>query len=243
LQEVQEGYPAKDAGLMAGDRIVSVNGRITSNWYDLTSTLKDAINQNFQEVTLTYERQGERYTVDLPFGENNKIGIMVEPVYEKVGFFRSVYLAGFQCYYWTALSLKTIAEKIYHKQAPDMAGPIGIFELVGKGVHRGAQDYFFLIALISVAIGMFNLFPIPILDGGHIVFFIIEGITKKRPTEKVFNNACGVGAIILISLVLFATYQDVGRLKNKGVNKTKIANSQMQTEQAPEAEVQEAQND
>ena len=246
LQAVQAGYPAEAAGLMAGDKIINVNGNNTSNWRDLLLTLGNAAKENLTEVTLTYERQGKQNTVNVPFGENNKIGIVVEPVYEKVGFFKSAYLAGYQCYYWTALSLKTIAEKIYHKQAPDMAGPIGIFELVGKGVHRGLDDYFFLIALISVAIGMFNLFPIPILDGGHIVFFIIEGITGKRPTEKVFNNACGVGALILISLVLFATYQDVGRLKNKGVNKTKIANSQMQTEQAQGAEVpaaQEVQND
>ena len=246
LQDVQEGYPAQAAGLMAGDKIVDINGNKTNNWKDLILTLNNAAKDNLQEVTLTYERQGQRHTVDVPFGENNKIGIIVEPVYEKVGFFKSVYLAGYQCYYWTALSLKTIAEKIYHKQAPDMAGPIGIFELVGKGVHRGAEDYFFLIALISVAIGMFNLFPIPILDGGHIVFFIIEGITGKRPTEKFFNNACGVGAMILISLVLFATYQDVGRLRNKSANQTKIANAQVQAEQAPEAEIQteqEAAND
>ena len=237
LHEVQEGYPAQAAGLMAGDKIVNINGKNTNNWKDLILTLNKAAKDNLKEVSVTYHRQGEESTVNIPFGENNKLGIMVEPVYEKIGFFKSLYMGAYQCYYWTALSLKTIADKIYHKQAPDMAGPIGIFELVGKGVHNGAEDYFFLIALISVAIGMFNLFPIPILDGGHIVFFIIEGITKKRPTEKVFNNACGVGAIILISLVLFASYQDVGRLKKKSVAKTKIASAQIQQD-VPKTEVQ-----
>ena len=73
----------------------------------------------------------------------------------------------------------------------------------------------------------------------HIVFFIIEGITGKRPTEKVLNNACSVGAIILISLVLFATYQDIGRLKNKG-NKAQL--TETQTEQVQENKI-EVQND
>ena len=153
-------------------------------------------------------------------------------------------MGAYQCYYWTALSLKTIAEKIYHKQAPDMAGPIGIFELVGKGVHNGAEDYFFLIALISVAIGMFNLFPIPILDGGHICFFILEAITGKRPTEKTLNNACGVGAFILIGLVLFATYQDIGRLRKRETNKPAITETtQDNTQETSQGNTQEVKND
>lgn len=237
LNEVKEGYPAATAGLLAGDKIMSINGNATNNWKDLVLTLRKATEENLKEVSLTYQRKDTENTVVIPFGENNKLGITVEPVYEKIGPFKSIYMAAYQCYYWTALSLTTIADKIYHKQAPDMAGPIGIFELVGKGVHNGAEDYFFLIALISVAIGMFNLFPIPILDGGHICFFIIEGITGKRPTEKVFNNACGVGAIILISLVLFATYQDVGRLRKKSP-KAAVTQTQETQQETTKPEVQ-----
>ena len=242
LNEVKEGYPAAAAGLKAGDRIININGRDTANWKDLMLVLSDATKEKLTEVPVVYQRDGVKNTVTVPFGENNKLGIMVEPVYEKIGVFKSVQMGAYQCYYWTALSLKTIAEKIYHKQAPEMAGPIGIFELVGKGVHRGAEDYFFLIALISVAIGMFNLFPIPILDGGHIVFFIIEGITGKRPTEKTLNNACSVGAIILISLVLFASYQDIGRLRNKG-KKAAVTETQTQQETQQNTADTEVQND
>ncbi len=237
LGEVKTGYPAEKVGLMAGDKITFINGAETNNWKDLLLTLDKANKENLQEVTVTYEREGVETTVPITFDETRKLGIVVEPTYEKVGFFKSIEMAAYQCYYWTKLSLVTIAEKIYHKQAPEMAGPIGIFELVGKGVHNGAEDYFFLIALISVAIGMFNLFPIPILDGGHIVFFIIEGITGKRPTEKTLNNACGVGAFILIGLVLFATYQDIGRLKKHSTNKAVAAETQVQEN------TQEVQND
>jgi len=231
LNEVKANYPAAASGLLAGDKITQIDGENIANWKELLLALNKANKENLEGISLTYERKGKANTVKVSFGENKKLGIMVEPVYEKIGVLKSIAMAGYQCYYWTALSLTTIAEKIYHKQAPDMAGPIGIFELVGKGVHSGVEDYFFLIALISVAIGMFNLFPIPILDGGHIVFFIIEGITGKRPTEKVFNNACGVGAVILISLVLFATYQDIGRLKKHGTDKAAITETTQENSQ------------
>ncbi len=241
LGEVKTGYPAEIAGLMAGDKITFINGTATNNWKDLLLALDAANKENLPAVDVTYEREGAETTLNITFDDTRKLGIVVEPTYEKVGFFKSIEMGAYQCYYWTALSLKTIAEKIYHKQAPEMAGPIGIFELVGKGVHNGAEDYFFLIALISVAIGMFNLFPIPILDGGHICFFLIEAITKKRPTEKVFNNACGVGAIILIALVLFATYQDIGRLRKHSTNKATVTETAQETKQAEQT--QEVQND
>ena len=237
LGEVKDGYPAATAGLLAGDNITKINDKNIANWKDLLLALDAANKENLPSVDLTYERKGVQTTINIVLDETKKLGIVVEPTYEKIGIFKSVGMAAYQCYYWTALSLKTIAEKIYHREAPDMAGPIGIFELVGKGVHNGIEDYFFLIALISVAIGMFNLFPIPILDGGHICFFIIEAITGKRPSEKVFNNACGVGAFILISLVLFATYQDIGRLRKHSTDKAAI------TETVQDTAKTEVQND
>ena len=237
LGEVKDGYPAATAGLMSGDKINFINGTSTNNWKELLLALDSANKENLPAVDVTYERDGVETTLNVTLDETKKLGIVVEPTYEKIGVFKSIGMAAYQCYYWTALSLVTIAEKIYHREAPDMAGPIGIFELVGKGVHNGAEDYFFLIALISVAIGMFNLFPIPILDGGHICFFLIEAITGKRPTEKTLNNACGVGAFILISLVLFATYQDIGRLRKHSSDKATI------TETTQDTKTQEVQND
>lgn len=209
--EILENYPAYTSGLKQGDLITSVNGNEIQNWKQLVENIAKAQNQ----VILDYKRGEETASVTLPLDEKKKIGVSLEPVYEKVGFFNAIKVAAHQCYYWTAISITTIAERIWHKQAPDVAGPIGIFEIVGKGVHSGAEDYFFLIGLISVAIGMFNLFPIPILDGGHIVFFIIEGIRGKRVKEKTLYNASSVGAVLLLSLVLYATYSDIKRIKTR----------------------------
>lgn len=229
IGEIAEGYPAYDSPLKAGDLITDVNGTPIKNWEDLVKNIAASEGS----VDLTYKRGEDISTTQIPLNADKKIGIALEPVYKKVGPVTAVKIAAHQCYYWTALSLTTIADKLYHKQAPDVAGPIGIFEIVGKGVHSGAEDYFFLIGLISVAIGMFNLFPIPILDGGHIVFFIIEGIRGKRVKEKTLYRASSAGAILLLSLVVYATYQDIHRIRTRGVKQRPAA---VQTAEQPSAQ-------
>jgi regulator of sigma E protease len=226
--EVLEGYPAERAGLQKGDLVLTINASKVSNWEEL---VKDIVSSP-GDVDVEYKRAGEVFTTTMPLSKDKKIGVALEPVYEKAGFILSVKVAAHQCYYWTALSLKTIGEKLWARQAPDVAGPIGIFEIVGKGVHSGVEDYFFLIGLISVAIGMFNLFPIPILDGGHIVFFIIEGIRGKKVKEQTLYRASSAGAIFLLLLVVYATYSDVARLRARGKNKAPAAVEQT-TEAAP----------
>lgn len=213
--EVMEGYPAYTSGLQKGDRIISVNTMPVENWEEMVSNI--AASQG--SVRLEFKRGAEVLNANIALAEDKKIGVALEPVYKRTGVFNAVRIAAHQCYYWTALSLKTIGEKLWKRQAPDVAGPIGIFEIVGKGVHSGMEDYFFLIGLISVAIGMFNLFPIPILDGGHILFFVIEAIRRKRISEKTLGVASMAGAAFLILLVLYATYSDINRIAKRGAAK------------------------
>jgi|GEM_PF-102291 Predicted membrane-associated Zn-dependent proteases 1 len=234
IGEVLDNMPAKEYGLEKGDQILEINNTSVTNWEQLVKAI--AATPDGEPVLVKYEQGGQVFTKEIPVTGNKKLGFAVAPVYEKAGPFKAIKIAGYQCYYWTALSITTIADKLWHKQAPEMAGPIGIFELVGKGVHSGWEDYFFLIGLISVAIGMFNLFPIPILDGGHIVFFIIEGIRGKRVKEKTLEKASAIGAIFLLSLVLYATYSDIMRIKNRGA---KPAVQAEQAEQAEQVENQE----
>ncbi|MDR1684744.1 MAG: M50 family metallopeptidase, partial [Elusimicrobiota bacterium] len=212
--EVIAGYPAAQAGLTKGDLILSVNQTPVADWQQLIEAITAAADAP-QGANVQYQRGEEVFSAQMPVTADKKLGVALEPVYQKTGVFNALKVAAHQCYYWTALSLKTITEKLIARQAPDVAGPIGIFEIVGKGVHSGAADYFFLIGLISVAIGMFNLFPIPILDGGHIVFFIIEGIRGKRAKEKTLYRASSVGLALILMLVVYATYSDIARLTKR----------------------------
>ena len=93
-----------------------------------------------------------------------------------------------------------------------MAGPIGIVNVIHKAAHSSWVDFVFLIALLSVAVGMFNLFPIPILDGGYALVYLWEGLTHKLPTEKTLNVATNCGLYLLILLVVYASYSDVKRI-------------------------------
>ncbi|HOX24076.1 MAG TPA: site-2 protease family protein, partial [Elusimicrobiales bacterium] len=118
----------------------------------------------------------------------------------------------YQCWYWTRFTIVTLASKIYHRQDPDLAGPVGIVHMVGQAAHSGLDNLVYLIGLISVAIGIFNLFPIPILDGGHTMLYLWEGISRRKLTEKLIRSTNNVGFAVLISIFLFATYSDFARI-------------------------------
>jgi regulator of sigma E protease len=96
--------------------------------------------------------------------------------------------------------------------ADNLQGPIGIAQISGESASQGFLNFIGLVALISTAIGMLNLFPIPILDGGHLVIYAYEAIAGRPPHPKVLNLAMSVGFVLLVALMLFATYNDIMRI-------------------------------
>ena len=168
------------------------------------------------------------------------LGITAAPAYYRVSPLASVGYGLYQCYYWTKFSLKSLADSFTKKKAPDLAGPIGIINVIHKSAHRSLLDFVFLIAMLSLAVGMFNLFPIPILDGGYALVYLAEGITHKLPTEKWLNIAANVGLYILILLVVYASYSDIKRIFFKP--KTAVEEVQPAPEKTQTAEEQTAEN-
>jgi len=213
IGEVAEGYPAKPAGLLVEDKITAVNGKDTPNWQVLT----EAIKARQGDLNLTVLRKGEivQITVkDTDFlpDKPQVLGIAVAGQLVPVSLPEAAWLGVYQCWYWTKLSLVSLWDSFARKKAPDLAGPIGIVNIIHKSVHSGLENFIFLIALLSVAVGMFNLFPIPILDGGYALVFIWEGLTGKLPSMKTLTRAANVGMYILILLVLYASYSDIKRI-------------------------------
>ena len=96
--------------------------------------------------------------------------------------------------------------------ADNLQGPLGIAQISGESAAQGLMNFIELVALLSTAIGMLNLFPIPILDGGHLVIFAYEAIAGKQPPESVLNVAMSIGFVLLMALMLFATYNDIMRI-------------------------------
>jgi len=238
---VAKNYPVETIDLKENDLIKSVNGKNISSWQDLT----DALQARKGDLSLDYERDGkllsavvkaDAFRADAP----SVLGITVAPAYYRVSPWKAVGYGLYQCYYWTWFSLKSLADSFTKKKAPDLAGPIGIVNIIHKSAHRSLLDFVFLIAMLSLAVGMFNLFPIPILDGGYALVYLAEGITHKLPTEKWLNIAANVGLYILILLVVYASYSDIKRIFFKP--KAAVEEVQAAPEQPQTAEEQTAEN-
>lgn len=238
---VAKNYPVETIDLKENDLIKSVNGKSISSWKDLT----DALKARTGDLSLEYERDGQplsavvkadAFRADAP----SVLGITAAPAYYRVSPWSAVGYGLYQCYYWTKFSLKSLADSFTKKKAPDLAGPIGIINVIHKSAHRSLLDFVFLIAMLSLAVGMFNLFPIPILDGGYALVYLAEGITHKLPTEKWLNIAANVGLYILILLVVYASYSDIKRIFFKP--KTAVEETQPAPEKTQTAEEQTAEN-
>ncbi|MHB2025695.1 MAG: M50 family metallopeptidase [Elusimicrobiota bacterium] len=209
------GYPADAAGLRIGDVIKDVAGERVRSWKDLA----DAIHQKAgRTISLIYDRNGVENQISLvPKKDDDTglgvIGILPDSDYQAIGFLSAAKQGALECWAISKMTVTTIADKIWKRKRPDLAGPIGIVQMVSKAADSGWEDLVSLIAMISVAIGFFNILPVPLLDGGHAAAYVWEGVSGRKPTKGMAAAANGVGFALLISLLLFATYNDILRLK------------------------------
>lgn len=215
---VVPGMPAEKAGLQTGDIVVSVQGEHVDDFSQVAEKIHA---RPSQPTALVIKRKGEEIAFSvIPQPDENRDGkgfIGIQPATSteeriKVGVFQSVQKAAWQCWNISYFTVYYLAKKIGAREKPDLAGPLGIVHVVAKAAKSGLEDLFYLIALISVAIGLFNLFPIPMLDGGHLLYYVIEGIRGKPLSQKTMGKANAVGLALLASLLIFATLNDVQRL-------------------------------
>lgn len=212
------GFPADAAGLKIGDRVTAFDGRPLTGWEDLASSIHRSPER---EITLSVEREGAPLTVKVTPKKDDAdatrgvIGIMPKADYQPVGPVGAMREAARLCWTQTKQTVTTIGSKLWKRERPDLAGPVGIFQMVSRAARAGWEEFVFLIGFISVAIGFFNLLPLPLLDGGHGAFYFWEGIRGKRLTPEAMEKANTVGLAFLLSLLVFATYNDVLRIRTE----------------------------
>lgn len=216
IGDVAQGFPAQIAGLKEGDKIISINSHPVESWKDMTQYIYPNIEK---EITIEYERDGLKKTVILKTHKDavyNRgiIGIAPKTDYEKTGLVTSIKYSILQLWFWTKYTIETLAKNIYHMEKPDVAGPIGIVTIVSKAAHSGLEDLIYLLGLISIAVGFFNLLPLPLLDGGHFVLYLWEGLFRKKITPKIIKYVNSTGIAVLVSILIFATYNDITRIYN-----------------------------
>ena len=215
VETVASGMSAEKYGVKPGDVVVGLNGARVDNWQDILDEVKK-IDGDF---TLSVRRGNEIMNLKIDYAgfkaAGGVIGIGPKQVYERMTLFTALGQGAYECWKWTKLSITSIYKSIAARHAPEMSGPVGIITVIHTYVHTGLTQFIWLIGLLSLAVGLFNLFPIPVLDGGYALMFLWEGITGKAPTEKFVKKALDAGLILLVLLVLYATFGDVKRIFKK----------------------------
>jgi len=228
IGEVSSGLPAEKAGLKKGDIVLSIDGAQVSKWEELAKIIRTS---KGKELLIKIKRNGEilefRVTPQASkdknmFGEEFStfvIGIKSsgEIVVQKVNPFIAVghgFLQTWQIIELTIVGVVKLIERVI--PAKTIGGPILIAQLAGEQAKRGLLSFALFMALISISIGIFNLFPIPVLDGGHFLFLGLEAVLRRPISIKKMEIAQQVGLIFIILLMLFAFYNDLIRVFSPG---------------------------
>ncbi len=210
---VMPGYPSEMAGIQVGDRISSVNGIKVSDWTSMAKAIRNSergkpldlvILRNGEEIDLTVEVVVDSQTGNLMLG--------IQPARSKYGPIKAISSSVSYTFHMSIAMIRGIGEWIFGKTQVDVSGPVGIATMAGDAARQGLWSFVSFLAIISLNLGIINLFPFPALDGGRIIFIVGEIITGKRLPSSVEGHVHFVGFVILIGMILFITWQDVMKL-------------------------------
>lgn len=217
ISDVVSGKPAQLAGLRAGDEIVKIDQTPITNWQDLVETVSAAPDKN---VVLAYRRDGQLYStnmqiasVDFNGQQYGQIGVYPQRYRFSTGVFEGLAKAVDYTWRFTWVSLWSLTKMITRDVSTDnLSGPITIANLAGTTVQRGLADFVSFLVVISISLGLINLLPIPVLDGGHLMFFAIEAIKGSPVSERFMLWGQQIGIGLLLLLMSLAFYNDIIRL-------------------------------
>lgn len=224
IGEVVEGERAEAAGMKKGDRIIEIDGTPIKTWQDMTAIvhsnpenqLNFKIERDNRIMELSITPKGK--TLYSPGDEAQEFGIIGikhigNDFIKKYGILEAVSLGLEKTRDIIVLTFVVIIKLIQRVLPVDIiGGPIFILQMAGEQASRGLLDFIFFMAVININLGILNLLPIPVLDGGHIVFLGIEAIRRKPLNEKIIAISQRVGIAIIIIIMVFAFYNDIMRI-------------------------------
>ncbi len=226
LAEVQKDSAAQKAGLHAGDRIVKVDGQVLANWRAFALQVRDNPGKS---IALDIERAGSPVSLTL-IPDTRSVGKGVEQgfagvvpkviplpdeyrIIRQYGPFVALYEAGDKTWQLMKLTVNMLGKLITGDvKLNNLSGPISIAQGAGMSAEYGLVYYLMFLALISVNLGIVNLFPLPVLDGGHLVFLAIEKLKGGPVSERVQNFSYRIGAVLLVMVMGLALFNDFSRL-------------------------------
>jgi regulator of sigma E protease len=227
VDALQAGSAAERAGFQPGDLVVSINGRSIGSFTEMQrivsasadDTLTVVVDRNGRQVTLTAVPDLKEQ--DTPFGKQ-RIGLLglqaskapEDLAHVNYGLLESVRLGTLETWYVIDRTFTYIGRLVVGRESADqLSGPIRIAQVSGQVANLGGTaGLVSLVAVLSVSIGLINLFPIPLLDGGHLLFYAIEALRGRPLSDRAQEIGFRIGLAIVVMLMLFATWNDIVHL-------------------------------
>ena len=223
VAHVTPGWAAEAAGLLEGDVILSIGGQDVYEFGQMIPIINDTKglptdysiwrDGAISEITIKAQKR------DLPKADNSfdtryiigvSGGLFYTPAVENVGIVDAVVNGGERTWGIITQSISGLYHMVTGAiSSCNMSGPIGIAKVSGQMASQGPESFIFFIALLSAAVGLLNLFPIPVLDGGHLVFFAYEAVRGKPPSDKALQIMMTTGLVLILTLMVFAVSNDL----------------------------------
>jgi len=216
---VSPGFPAEAAGIKAGDRIVAINDQPVASWYDLRSLI---VGSHGKPLKFLIERDAQSLEVTIepvrPPDDGSEFVIGVVPLQDSV-FKRFGPVDAFKAGYDQALDIISLTlvfiQKLFSGQvsAKNIGGPIMVFQVAGQAMQSGLATVLSILAFLSIQLGILNLLPVPILDGGHLFFYFFEFVFRRPLSMRAREILQQIGLALIVLLMIIAFYNDFMRLQ------------------------------
>ena len=220
---LQQGSPAQVAGIKPGDRIVSIDGRSTPTFEDIAQVV---VIRPMERVPIVIERGGQTVRLQAVIGVHEQVDRFGQ--HFRVG--RIGVYGGARKYVRLSVAELLPAAAVYtvrttrgmldglwqiltgRRSVKDLGGPVKIAQIAGQQASLGIYDFILLVALISINLGFINLLPVPMLDGGHLLFYTIEALQRRPVSPQAQDWAFRGGLALLLVLLVFVTFNDLGSI-------------------------------
>ena len=220
VSKVVEDSPAEAAGLMPNDQILSVDGELVANWFEMASIISQKPGQTLRLAVLrdgdTFELEIVPNTVVIEDKEYGQIGLYrPQPESTKLRFgpLESIWQSLDYNWRMTIITMRSLGRMVTAQMSSEnLSGPITIARIAGQTAESGFSDFMKFLAIISISLGLLNLLPIPVLDGGHLMYFLYEAISGREPSERVMIWGQQFGFVMIAMLMVLAFYNDIMRL-------------------------------
>ncbi len=222
VSDVIEGFPAQEAGMQAGDRIVRIDGKKINLWREIS--FHNMFNQG-ETVDVVYERDGKKHEVTLTPKQDEDgdylLGVTSPKAYEKANFFTAIEYGAYEVKFRITTTIESLKMLFTGAVGVDqLSGPVGIVDVMDE-TYQQTKQYGFLVVLLqmldmgvllSANLGVMNLLPFPALDGGRLVFLFVEAIRRKRVPADKEGWVHAIGMILLLILMAFVMFNDIKKL-------------------------------